>query len=109
MGYRRYETLSYTIKIKTMKQTKTINMAQQTMKHMENKTAMQALIDWGDKMMLEHPIKTLSFAEAIDKAVELLELEKRQIMLAVYDSMGTNFDPNMGRAEQYYNEKYGKQ
>lgn len=27
---------------------------------------------------------------------------------AVYDSMGTNFDPNMGRAEQYYNETYGK-
>jgi hypothetical protein len=29
-------------------------------------------------------------------------------MEAVYDSMGTNFDPNMGRAEIYYNEKYGK-
>jgi hypothetical protein len=34
------------------------------------------------------------------------ELEKQQIMKAVYDSMGTNFDPNMGRAEQYYNETY---
>lgn len=38
--------------------------------------------------------------------VNLLEVEKQQIMLAVYDSMGTNFDPNMGRAELYYNEKY---
>jgi hypothetical protein len=35
------------------------------------------------------------------------EMEKKQIMKAVYDSMGTNFDPNMGRAEQYYNETYG--
>jgi len=35
-------------------------------------------------------------------------MEKEQIMKAVYDSMGTNFDPNMGRAEQYYNETYNK-
>jgi hypothetical protein len=27
-------------------------------------------------------------------------------MKAVYDSMGTNLDPNLGRAEQYYNETY---
>jgi hypothetical protein len=37
---------------------------------------------------------------------EANELFKQQIMKAVYDSMGTNFDPNMGRAEQYYNETY---
>jgi hypothetical protein len=36
------------------------------------------------------------------------ELEKQQIMKAVFDSMGTNIDPNMGRAEQYYNENYNK-
>ena len=36
------------------------------------------------------------------------EMEKEQIMKAVYDSMGTNFDPNMGRAEQYYNETFKK-
>jgi hypothetical protein len=35
-------------------------------------------------------------------------MEKEQIVKAVYDSMGTNFDPNMGRAEQYYNETYKK-
>ena len=35
-------------------------------------------------------------------------MEKEQIMKAVYDGMGTNFDPNMGRAEQYYNETYNK-
>lgn len=40
-----------------------------------------------------------------DKA---LAMEKEQIVKAVYDGMGTNFDPNMGRAEQYYNETYGK-
>ena len=34
------------------------------------------------------------------------QMEKQQIMQAVYDSMGTNFDPNMGRAEQYYNETF---
>ena len=35
------------------------------------------------------------------------KMEKEQIMEAVYDSMGTNFDQNMGRAELYYKEKYG--
>jgi hypothetical protein len=34
------------------------------------------------------------------------ELEKKQIMKAVFDSMGTNCDPNIGRAIQYYNETY---
>jgi hypothetical protein len=33
-------------------------------------------------------------------------MEKEQIVKAVYDSMGNNFDPNMGRAEMYYNETY---
>jgi len=42
------------------------------------KTALQQLIEWGDKMMSEHPQKLLSFAEAIDKAEELLELERHQ-------------------------------
>ncbi len=35
------------------------------------------------------------------------QMEKEQIMKAVYDSMGTNFDPNMGRAELYYQTIYG--
>jgi hypothetical protein len=43
-----------------------------------NKTALQQLIEWGDKMMEDHPFKVLSFAEAIDKAEELLELERHQ-------------------------------
>lgn len=36
------------------------------------------------------------------------EMEKQQIMKAVYDSMGTNLDPNIGRAEIYYNETFNK-
>lgn len=39
---------------------------------------------------------------------EAKQMEKEQIVQAVYDAMGTNFDPNWGRAELYYNEKYGK-
>ena len=39
---------------------------------------------------------------------EAKAMEKEQIMKAVYDAMGTNFDPNMGRAELYYNETYNK-
>jgi len=34
------------------------------------------------------------------------ELEKQQIIKAVYESMGTNIDPNIGRAEQYYNQTF---
>ena len=68
---------------------------------------MHTLIEWGDKMMLEHPMKTLSFAEAIDKAVELLEMEKEQIMEA-YDYMNADIAYNK-KAETYYNEFYGKQ
>lgn len=48
----------------------------------------------------------------VKSSKELLEqakaMEKEQIMKAVYDGMGTNFDPNMGRAEQYYTETYNK-
>ena len=63
---------------------------------------MQTLIEWGDKMMLEHPMKTLSFAEAIDKAVELLEMEKEQIVKAWEYGCMTNY----GDAQTYYNEIY---
>lgn len=75
---------------------------------------MQTLIKWGDKMMLEHPMKTLSFAEAIDKAVELLEIEKKQIVNSFTKgfSEGTVFGTvttyKYQTSEQYYNEKYGK-
>lgn len=34
-------------------------------------------------------------------------MEKEQIIDAAYEFMGTNFDPNKGRAKLYYNETYG--
>ena len=37
---------------------------------------------------------------------EAKAMEKEQLINAVYDGMGTNFDPNMGRAEQYFKEIY---
>jgi hypothetical protein len=48
----------------------------------------------------------IGLRRAIDLCDQAKEMEKQQIMEAVYDSMGTNFDPNMGRAEQYYNTKF---
>lgn len=45
----------------------------------------------------------LKLWDAIEQAKEM---HKNEIMQAVYDSMGTNFDPNMGRAELYYNTTF---
>jgi hypothetical protein len=75
---------------------------------MAQQTAMQTLIAWGDEMLLKHPQKILSFGEAIDKAVELLQMEKEQItdsyIMGSYDMAAKEFRP-----EQYYNETYKKQ
>lgn len=67
------------------------------------KTALQQLIEWGDQMMLEHPMKTLSFAEAIDKAEELLRMEKEQIVNAW---MATDNELQRLAAEQYFTDTY---
>ena len=72
---------------------------------MKNKTALQQFIEWGDKMMLEHPLKLLSFAEAIDNAAEFLIVEKEQIIDAW---IATDNELQRLAAEQYYNETYGK-
>ena len=64
--------------------------------------AQQTAVEWLIKRY--HDYGTLYY-EDITKAKEM---EKGQIMKAVYDGMGTNFDPNMGRAEQYYNENYNQ-
>jgi hypothetical protein len=61
---------------------------------------MKTAIEWLVERLAENGILHSS---DIAKAKEL---EKQQIMKAVFDSMGTNIDPNMGRAEQYYNEIY---
>jgi hypothetical protein len=70
----------------------------------------QTTVEW-----LEQQIELIPFnsPEAFDFYEECMvlvnqakELEKQQIVKAVFDSMGTNLDPNIGRAEQYYNETY---
>jgi hypothetical protein len=69
----------------------------------KNQTAVEWLqLQIDNKDMGEIPMWVY---ELIDQA---LAMEKKQIMDAIYDNMGTNFDPNMGRAEQYYNETYGQ-
>jgi hypothetical protein len=72
---------------------------------MDNKkrTALQELIAWGDEMLLKHPHKTLSFGEAIDKAVELLEKEKEQITKACYDGY---YQEDFYDVRKYYDETY---
>ena len=72
---------------------------------MKQKTAMQTLITWGDEMLLKHPQKILSFAEAIDKAEELLQMEKQQIMKAYkdYHNLGHIYGLE---TELYYNENF---
>ena len=61
---------------------------------MENKTA----VEWFYQRILSKDIK-----EVFEQAKEM---EKEQIMKAVYDTM--EFDPNIEIAEQYYNETYKK-
>jgi hypothetical protein len=64
----------------------------------------QTAVDWLF-LMINNPNDNQEMAlKCLEKAKQI---EKEQIMEAVYDSMGTNFDPNMGRAELYYKEKYG--
>ena len=81
------------------------------------KTAMQELIEWGDEMLLKHPQKILGFGEAIDKAVELLEKEKEQIMSAYNDGVndgntqglqGKEGNGNYATLEEYYNQTYNQ-
>jgi hypothetical protein len=59
---------------------------------------MKTAVEWFYQRILAKDIESV-FNQA-------KELEKQQIMKAVYDSMGTNLDPNLGRAEQYYNETF---
>ena len=63
--------------------------------------AQQTAVEWLYNLSKQRELDKFDLEQA--KA-----MEKQQIMNAVYDSMGTNFDPNYGRAELYYNETYGK-
>ena len=72
---------------------------------MAQQTALMELLNWV-RATLPMDLDTPRMIE--EKIESLMDREKEQIMQAVYDSMGTNFDPNWGRAEQYYNETYNK-
>ena len=77
------------------------------------KTAVEWLAD--EIIMLEErlrqeEINLNDFMDLKDDLVtKALEIEKEQIVKAAYEFMGTNFDSNMGRAEQYYNGTYKQQ
>ena len=71
---------------------------------MNHQTALQTLIAWGDEMMKQEPMKVLSFAEAVDKAEELLQVERVQIIEAY--ASGSNDRLKNRINEQYYNETY---
>lgn len=68
-------------------------------------TSVNKLIEYFDKQQKEG-CTHWCIHDLIAQLYVAEELEKQQIMIAVYDSMGTNLDPNIGRAEQYYNETY---
>ena len=68
---------------------------------------MQELIEWGDEMLLKHPQKILGFGEAIDKAVELLEKEKEQIIDA-YNQGTLDGESSMLEYPNYYNQTYNQ-
>lgn len=76
----------------------------------KKQTALQTLIAWGDEMMKEHPLKHLSFVEAIDKAEELLEMEKEQLEEAWNDGnlLGRNGNVILEytTGKEYYKETY---
>jgi hypothetical protein len=65
----------------------------------------QTAVEWlqseiDNKDMGEIPMWIYEYIE------QAKEMEKEQIVKAAYEFMGTNFDSNMGRAEQYYNGTY---
>ena len=70
---------------------------------MSQQTALQEFIAWGDDMLLNHPQKLLSFGEAIDKAISLLEREREQINKAFWDGY---YQEEPVDARNYYNETY---
>lgn len=74
---------------------------------MKKQTAVEWLVEQLECFGNKHKLQ-LSWATVDELVEQAKEMEKEQIVKAVYDSMGTNFDPNMGRAELYYNETYGE-
>jgi len=65
----------------------------------------QTAVEWLVEELTKQNMFMYLFAKEIQQAKAM---EKEQIMKAVYDGMKSNFDSNIGRAELYYNENYGK-
>jgi len=72
------------------------------------KTPMQQMLELLEELLDSKPTRAdrSRFETAIAKAKELMKLEEEVIVKAVYDGMGKNFDPNMGRAEIYYKSTF---
>ena len=72
------------------------------------KTPMQQMLELLEELLDSKPTRAdrSRLETAIAKAKQLMKVEKEVIVKAVYDGMGKNFDPNMGRAEMYYNETF---
>lgn len=72
------------------------------------KTPMQQMLELLEELLDSKPTRAdrSRLTTAIAKAKQLIKAEKEVIVKAVYDGMGKNFDPNMGRAEMYYNETF---
>ena len=66
----------------------------------------QTAVEWLISKIEVNSNPSLTQKEMIEYIQQAKELEKQQIIKAAYDNMGNNFDPNMGRAEQYYNETF---
>jgi hypothetical protein len=65
---------------------------------------MKTAVEW----LIEEMHKNIDWIP-VPMQEQALEMEKEQIVKAAYEFMGTNFDSNMGRAEQYYNGTYKQQ
>ena len=67
------------------------------------KTPMQQMLELLEELLDSKPTRAdrSRLTTAIAKAKQLIKAEKEVIVKAVYDGMGKNFDPNMGRAEMY--------
>lgn len=74
----------------------------------EMKTPIQQLIeDLELKKADAPPFYAIALLTAISFAESMLEKEKSAIQQAFYEGMlCQGFDPNMGRAEMYYNETF---
>ena len=72
------------------------------------KTPMQQMLELLEELLDSKPTRAdrSRLTTAIAKAKQLIKVEKKVIVKSVYDGMGKNFDPNMGRAEMYYNETF---